>query len=1374
MAKTITPIKGTDIISKTCDIINDNFTSLDSRLKVRENDENAAGYAVEKMEWDKTYNKFKITLNNGTEIESDKIQPANSNRSGLLSNSEQSIGGDKLFENNITLSSNDSKLYGSNNKLIVQQDGNNVYIGGKNGIVIKYDDAGNFNRIIANNLSNLSDNDIKIISTYIEKNLSSAVDKLTKQTTDSSVTLWQIDGYNSDSSKEVEYINSLKLRPWKNDGNNDDSAHIDDVLYSKMSKTYYEFTEDYVWIISKDNIFASINEEISGMQSAIEGIKDGERKFILATRTQMYNGYADTVHSKGDIWVVKADDNENVAEGNPYKKFVIGGFYLCDSSLDYEHTGKNSTHSNGSNWTLLTDYNSYLELQMKSGGKLFDTVENAETANKVIEGATEDGIISVVEKLSIINEWQKISGQKDIKDITFDNLTNDYKLGSYGDALQTAIKTVELKTDINLDTEIENLKDTFKALGEYLRDKIKIYVLEHVKLTDAGTSKEDFVKKFNAYYTAEQNIYSKISKKSISDANTALKDAEQAKSDAAKALEAAGSSDSPLLSAFDVQDGVVQYGDTKINGGLLINNMLYVSDPLNNNITGGLSGVKNDNVGLFLGSTYKQAYGAANWDKLDDDVKETYNYTKPTVPVLLTKSGYGSNIGGCYLDDINQKLMVPVGNIDGEITCKSLKADNDSTNPNDAEATVTSNAFKIKYGNAYIEISLVNGVPTIIGVDSNGDTSWSFGAGSNDSAMYNLIYNAIYGNVLYKEKTISNGFEFDSLNSKVNISLPTFTIVNKYDPVFEYNNEYNGSYMIIPLKTRMKYKIGNKSHYFYYDVIQKCPYYAEVIDILCGFPIDIDKNNTNQSLMYYLYENEITEDNGLLKYISDKYGITIEDRDLIKSDIEGNTDTSCVNETEKCIDKHDMKYSQYYIDYIKSAHLSEYNYAMFQAYYNTALSDDNGSTYGNNHFITAGNKKTMYFHDDFYELGEYCTTMNKNKYKNFYTNFTTNSYKATYEVKIYNQDGEWKNIIAGNNTGEALPYDSKNKPSYVLTENYDEDWATYKSEYCKKKGISESDFDYTYLFAFDKQDGLPTPRNLSELAFNSWWYSLDSIRRAVNGKENYNKENDDYFPRIFDVTSEIELFDTGIAEQEYGYTMTHIDKVSKYNYESLFNVSKYSNVANSLEKKYTDLKLVYANYNETNILAYNTTKEYIKYRLSITESISGDIYIMTRTYTSEKDENSVETYEIKDTYLLNDETIERESLPTELTDFFILMKVKFELKSSSDSNAFKFNTSYGTIEFNKTNESDSQDWLTINMTVTPPGSSIEITSDNSIYFDTTALTDLEKTIKVTRFKKTEKLSSIYQKPGLKDNLTLKIMNGDATTTDDPTIDTSYA
>ena len=1506
MAKTITPIKGTDIISKTCDIINDNFTSLDSRLKVRENDENAAEYAVEKMAWDKTHNKFKITLNNGTEIESDEIQAANQNRSGLLSNSKQSIGGDKLFGNNITLSSNDSKLYGSNNKLIVQQDGNNVYIGGKNGIVIKYDDAGNFNRIIANNLSNLSDDDIKIISTYIEKNLSSAVDKLTKQTTDSSVTLWQIDGYNSDSSKEVEYINSLKLRPWKNDGNNDDSAHIDDVLYSKMSKTYYEFTEDYVWIISKDNIFASINEEISSMQSAIEGIKDGERKFILATRTQMYNGANVSKHSKGDIWVVKADEKETVADENPYKEFVIGGFYLCESSSDDEHTGKDSTHSNGNNWTLLTDYNSYLELQMKSGGLLEKTVNNANNASVFIEYATSDGIISVPEKLTLIKEWYEISGQEDITKIDFDKLSDKYNLGSYGDALQTAIHA---KTyDESLSTDIATLSIEFKNLGTYLKKTIKIgdTPLVHTVLNDVGTDKETFLGTFNTYYTAEQNIYSKISGKAITDAYTAItkvtdiesivdeltqqtdstitiwqidglntdssteKDSINASEDDVKKpwtkdeddtndedsahigdvlysktsktyyeftkdykwiistdnifgsindqisgmqsaidgisvdgkinfifatrtqmyngddvtkhskgdiwvvkAEEKGSKitdENPYknftigglylcesasddihngndsthnngekwtllttsLNAFDVTDDVTQHGTTTVEGGLSLTNLLFVNDTDNQTITGGLSGVENDNVGLFLGSTYEQAYGAANWDNISDNEKKNYyNDTKPTVPVLLTKSGYGSNIGGCYLDEINQKLMVPIGNIDGEITCKSLKADNDSTNPNDAEATVTSNAFKIKYGNAYIEISLVNGVPTIIGVDSNGDTSWSFGAGSNDSAMYNLIYNAIYGSVLYETKQVvsTNVYEFDSLKSKVNISLPTFTIVNKYNPALTYSDDVDGTACrIIPLKTRMKYKIGNKVKYFSYDVTQKCPYYAEVIDILCGFSIDIDTDNTSQSLMYYLYKNEIDK---LVEYISNKYGITLT-KDNLEKDIVGNSDTT----NKKYIDKHDMTYSQYYIEYIKFSHLSEYNCAIYKAYYNSAIDGQDATlddyTYN---YVSAGENKIMNFHDDFKNIEHELT-----KYTYFYNNFTTNSGESTYEVKILNQDGEWRNIIAGNNTDSDLPYESSSdkKPSYVITDT-DADWATYKGVYCEKKGISKSDFNYKYLFVFDKQDGLPTPRNLCELAFNTWWYSLNSIVYKANN-DDYNEEYDDFYPRIFDVTCEIELFDTG-AGGEHTNTMTHIDKVSKYNYERLFNVYKNSTEASEKEskKKYTNLKLVYANYNVTNVLQYNETETYIEYRLSITESISGDVYTITHTS--------------KDTlYLLNGEKIS--GLPAELSKFFSNdnMTVTFTLDKTrgNTANVSIFDESSGKITFSGENSSDfKEDVLYIDMKVTPPTKDkLDIDESNgTIDFDTaTTSTELPNTISVTRLYEDEAYSSAYQKP----------------------------
>ena len=1542
MAKTITPtpIKGTDIISKTCDIINENFELLNTRINSVPPAADAAGYAIKEMTWDASNKKFNITFNNGTKpIKSGEISPANQNRSGLLSNLKQLIGGDKLFEDNITLNSNDSKLYGTNNKPIIQQDKNHVYIGGGKGIVIEYDDEGNFKNISIDKLSiNLSENDKKTILNYVNSELESAVDELTKQT-DSTVTIWQIEGLDIDSEKEVEMINSSELdkvnRPWKEDGNDtndEDSAHIGDVLYSKASKTYYEFTKNYEWIISTDNIFGSINDQISKMQLAIDCINvDGKRNFIWATRTEMFSGTNVTKHSKGDIWVVKADENEKVAEANPYKNFTIGGLYLCESSSDDEHTGKDSTHSNSNNWKLLYDYDNYLEYQIKSDGKLYETVTNAKTAKNVIEGATDDDIISVVEKLSIINEWQKISGQKDIKDITFDNLTNDYKLGSYGDALQTAIKTVELKTDINLDTEIENLKDTFKALGEYLRDKIKIgdTPLVHTVLNDVGTNKETFLGIFNDYYTAEQNIYSKISGKAISNAYTAITDVTTIKlvvdkltqqtdstvtiwqidglnTDSSTEKDSINASEDDVkkpwtkdeddtndedsahigdvlyskasktyyeftenyewiistdnifgsindqisgmksaidgisvdgkinfifasrtqmyngdvtkhskgdiwvvkaeekgnkiadenpykefkigglylcesssddehtgkdsthsngnnwtllttsLSAFDVTDDVVQHGKTTIEGGLSLTNLLFVNDTDTSTTTGGLSGLKNDEVGLFLGSTYEQAYGAANWDKLDDDVKETYNYTKPNVPVLLTKSGYGSNIGGCYLDDINQKLMVPVGNIDGEITCKSLKADNDSTNPNDAEATVTSNAFKIKYGNAYIEISLVNGVPTIIGVDSSGDTSWSFGAGSNDSAMYNLIYNAIYGNVLYETKLLvsTNVYEFDSLKSKVNISLPTFTIVNKYNPALTYSDEVDGTACrIIPLKTRMKYKIGNKVKYFSYDVTQKCPYYAEVIDILCGFPIDIDKDNTNQSLMYYLYKKGITD---FQEYIKNKYGINIEETDLI-NDI-GNTDKSYVNDTEKYIDKHDMTYSQYYIEYIKFAHLSEYNCAIYKAYHNSVIDGQDATlvdyTYN---YVSAGENKIMNFHDDFKGISA------PTKYTYFYNNFTTKSGESTYEVKILNQDGEWRNIIAGNNTDGDLPYDdSTNKPSYVITDA-DADWDTYKKEYIKNNsnGITADNFDskkYKYLFVFDKQDGLPTPRNLSELAFNSWWYSLNSIVYKANN-DDYNEEYDDFYPRIFDVTCEIELFDTG-AGGEHTNTMTHIDKVSKYNYERLFNVYKNSTEASEKEskKKYTNLKLVYANYNVTNVLQYNETEAYIEYRLSITESISGDVYTITHTS--------------KDTlYLLNGEKIS--GLPAELSEFFNdkNMTVTFTLDKTrgNTANVSIFDKSSGKITFSGENSSDfKEDVLYIDMKVTPPTKDKLNNIDESkgtIDFDTaTTSIELPNTISVTRLYEGENYSSIYQKH----NMMITDPAIDPTTSDDTT------
>lgn len=80
----------------------------------------------------------------------------------------------------------------------------------------------------------------------------------------------------------------------------------------------------------------------------------------------------------------------------------------------------------------------------------------------------------------------------------------------------------------------------------------------------------------------------------------------------------------------------IKQGSTDIDGGLLLTSLIGVRDPGTDEVTGGMSGVDDDNIAFWSGGTYAEAVSAA--DKSDQDVM-------PTLPVLLTKKGYGSNIG---------------------------------------------------------------------------------------------------------------------------------------------------------------------------------------------------------------------------------------------------------------------------------------------------------------------------------------------------------------------------------------------------------------------------------------------------------------------------------------------------------------------------------------------------------------------------------------------------------------------------------------------------------------------------------------------------------------------------------------------------------
>lgn len=74
---------------------------------------------------------------------------------------------------------------------------------------------------------------------------------------------------------------------------------------------------------------------------------------------------------------------------------------------------------------------------------------------------------------------------------------------------------------------------------------------------------------------------------------------------------------------------------TDVVGGVILTNLIGLRNTSTNEATGGMSGI-DDNIAFWSGGTYAEAVSAA--DKSDQDVM-------PTLPVLLTKKGYGSNIG---------------------------------------------------------------------------------------------------------------------------------------------------------------------------------------------------------------------------------------------------------------------------------------------------------------------------------------------------------------------------------------------------------------------------------------------------------------------------------------------------------------------------------------------------------------------------------------------------------------------------------------------------------------------------------------------------------------------------------------------------------
>lgn len=103
------------------------------------------------------------------------------------------------------------------------------------------------------------------------------------------------------------------------------------------------------------------------------------------------------------------------------------------------------------------------------------------------------------------------------------------------------------------------------------------------------------------------------------------------------------------ITIVDYLTEVMQSGTTEINGGLILTNVLALRNTDNTTVTGGMSGVINDNVLLWGGGTYEDAGNAAKTDYLKKDGVNK-------ITTLIKKDGTGK-IGVFYIDDDTVKVI---------------------------------------------------------------------------------------------------------------------------------------------------------------------------------------------------------------------------------------------------------------------------------------------------------------------------------------------------------------------------------------------------------------------------------------------------------------------------------------------------------------------------------------------------------------------------------------------------------------------------------------------------------------------------------------------------------------------------------------------
>ena len=438
-------------------------------------------------------------------------------------------------------------------------------------------------------------------------------------------------------------------------------------------------------------------------------------------------------------------------------------------------------------------YNEALSAQQSA----YNAQESANTANSLLSNIASDSKLTPDEKQATKKEWDAI-------------------VAEYTPILNQG-------TNFGITTNKTTFTIKYNALSDYI-----LPLLSNLTTTSDITG-TDFRTKFSEYYTAKVNLLNSISTAARDLAQQGVDDAYDA-ANAASAAQGAANTAQAGVNALNYLKTALA-GSTEISGGLVSTNIILIKNAMEA-ITGGLSGIDDDNIGFWTGGTYSEALA---------------NVAK----IILRKDGSGQLAGGGIKWDALASLVEFIG----KITATSGKVGGFDIRNN---AITTS---KIAFSDSVVETLSSLYSPYSVSVLLGYDKAVS-GIGTPSSPIH-AFTNPItldYDSVLYFGVSIGDtvGVEHSTVEIKdasdnivfsdnllgawnkgyeVNLPSGTYTVhLKSYSqdfPNFTYLNisveitdSYGTIYYLVAEGNKTRTKIGNNGFYSYWALANYLYYSA--------------------------------------------------------------------------------------------------------------------------------------------------------------------------------------------------------------------------------------------------------------------------------------------------------------------------------------------------------------------------------------------------------------------------------------------------------------------------------------------------------------------------------------------------------------------